>query len=334
MAHEEPQVATKAPESDAQEDIQEGTQKPIFQTTDTKVEQGASLGEHCVTDRPTPSGANPTGEVTKYNEIEVYVTKPADYPHSPSKLLLLLSNATGVHSTNNQLQADKFAAEGFLVVMPDQFGGDPLPSTYTVQEEEENTTIIEKIKMAVASIPKSFTIDTWLARQTPEKVLPILNKVVTSVKEEYADAIANGGGIYAVGYCFGARYVVLLGNELDKEAVAGQRSKDTEAEEGMVKQGPQIKCGAIAHGTQIGKEELANIQVPISIVAVENDSLFPDEVREAAVKSLQERQLEHEQKVFPGVPHGFATAGEYEDAKIQEAQREAFDIMLGWLKSH
>lgn len=51
---------------------------------------------------------------------KVYITKPSDYPHSPSKLLLLLSSGTGIHSVNNQLQADKYASEGFLVVMPDQ----------------------------------------------------------------------------------------------------------------------------------------------------------------------------------------------------------------------
>ncbi len=31
---------------------------------------------------------------------------------------------------------------------------------------------------------------------------------------------------------------------------------------------------------------------------------------------------------------GFAVVGEYEDPKIQEAQRSAFDQMVGWLKSH
>lgn len=51
---------------------------------------------------------------------KVYVAKPSDYPHSPSKLLLLLTGGTGLKSTNNQLQADKYASEGFLVVMPDQ----------------------------------------------------------------------------------------------------------------------------------------------------------------------------------------------------------------------
>jgi len=59
-------------------------------------------------------------EMTKFDDIDTYVTKPADYPHSPNKLLLLLTGGTGVHSTNNQLQADKYAEEGFLVVMPDQ----------------------------------------------------------------------------------------------------------------------------------------------------------------------------------------------------------------------
>ena len=60
-------------------------------------------------------------EVTKFGDVDVYITKPADYPHSPSKLLLLLTGGTGVHSKNNQLQADKYAGEGFLVVMPDQY---------------------------------------------------------------------------------------------------------------------------------------------------------------------------------------------------------------------
>jgi poly(3-hydroxybutyrate) depolymerase len=51
---------------------------------------------------------------------QVYISKPVDYPQSPGKLLLLLTGGTGVASKNNQLQADKYAAEGFLVVMPDQ----------------------------------------------------------------------------------------------------------------------------------------------------------------------------------------------------------------------
>ncbi|EME45777.1 hypothetical protein DOTSEDRAFT_71460 [Dothistroma septosporum NZE10] len=294
------------------------------------------MGEHCTTDRPTPAGEQPTGEIAKLHNVEVYISKPSDYPHAPSKLLLLLTGGTGIHSTNNQIQADKYAAEGFLVVMPDQFAGDPASSISTTQTTaaEQNPSMIEQLKLGVASVAKSFTIDMWLARHTPEKVLPILNKVIDSVKEEFADAVTHGGGIYAVGYCFGAKYVLLLGSELHADVVAGQRSAETHAEEGMVKKGPQIKVGAIAHGTQITSTDLEDCTVPLGIVAVEQDSLFPDEIRDAGVKKLQEKGVEHEVKVYPDVPHGFAVLGDYEDSKIKEKQSEAFQQLLQWLKSH
>lgn len=174
----------------------------------------------------------------------------------------------------------------------------------------------------------------WLARHTPEKVLPTLHTVITGVKEEFADAVSNGGGIYAVGYCFGARYVLLLGGSSSQDSTEGQKSPDAQAEEGAVVHGPQIKVGAIAHGTQITVEEMAECQVPVSVVAVEGDSLFPDEVREEGRKGLEKKGVEHEVKVYEGVPHGFAVLGDYEDQKIVEKQKDAFAQMLAWLKSH
>ncbi|TKA53645.1 hypothetical protein B0A55_10687 [Friedmanniomyces simplex] len=353
MADED--VATRAPESDAQE-----SQTTSGIPGDSKPDQGAaSLGEHCTTDRPTPDGQTPTGEITKYNDIEVYVSKPSDYPHNSGKLLLLLTGGTGVHSTNNQLQADKYAAEGFLVVMPDQyippspdilpshprtscshrepyrFAGDPAPTTTTsTTPAEAHPSLIEQVKLGVASVAKSFTIDMWLARHTPEKVLPLLHHVITSVKEEYADAVSSGGGIYAVGYCFGAKYVLLLSADLHQDVAAGQRAPETQAEEGMAKQGPQIKCGAIAHGTQITAEELAGVSVPMCVVAVKEDPLFPDHVRVQGVEAMQKKGVEHEVEVYEGVPHGFAVLGDYADEGIVEKQKEAFGQMLGWLKKH
>lgn len=90
----------------------------------------ASFSFRCISHRRKPhlqshtrlfkTLTNARQEITKFDNIEAYVTKPADYPHAPSKLLLLLTGGTGIHSTNNQLQADKYASEGFLVVMPDQ----------------------------------------------------------------------------------------------------------------------------------------------------------------------------------------------------------------------
>ena len=118
----------------------------------------------------------------------------------------------------------------------------------------------------------------WLARQTQEKVLPILRKVIDGAKEEFADAVANGGGIYTVGYCFGGKYVCLLGSELPATVAHGQALKNEE--QGMAKDGPLIKAGAFAHGmiatikrrpvlnslgTMVTKEDLEGLKSPISM---------------------------------------------------------------------
>ncbi|MCJ1477880.1 hypothetical protein MMC13_006553 [Lambiella insularis] len=321
----EPEVATKAPENDA-------TEQSLF-PNDSRAQEGLSMGEHCVKDRPAPSDVSPTGEISKIADIDVYIAKPSDYPHSPSKLLLFLSSGTGIHSRNNQLQADQYATKGFLVLMPDQFGGDPAPNTTSHNApQEENPTVIEQVKVKAAETVQSFMLDMWLARQTQEKVLPILTKVVESAKDEFADAVANGGGIYAVGYCFGGKYVLLLAAELPHTVAQGQKQEDEE--QGIVKKEPLIKAGAIAHGTLVTKRDFEAIKSPISMVCVENDQLFPDEVREAGKAYFEENHIEHEIKVYSGMPHGFAVVGEYEDAKIQSAQQSAFTQMVAWLEGH
>ena len=255
----EPEIATKAPESDAAE------ASPF--PGDSQAQSGASMGEHCKTDRPTTG--QPTGEMTKFKDIDVYISKPADYPHSPSKLLLLLTGGTGVKSTNNQLQADMYAGQGFVVVMPDQFSGDPASTTTTAVEEDPS--LIEQVKLRAAETLKSFLIDMWLARHTPEKVLPIIHAVLDNAKDEYADAVANGGGIYAAGYCFGAKYVIILAGEHPDTVISGQQPKDEEA--GMISKGPLIKAGAIAHATLVTREDLLALKAPVAMACVGKMSL-------------------------------------------------------------
>ncbi len=278
-------------------------------------------------------GVGPSGEQSQLGGIDVYISKPSDYPHAPSKLLLFLTGATGLHSENNQIQADNYAKEGFLVVMPDMFSDDPLPGSATYVEEKD-PSIIEQLKLRLADTAKSFQIDMWLARQTPEKVLPILLKVIEAAKDEFADAVANGGGIYSVGYCFGGRMTLLLAGEKSPvdTALWGQAVKDEEA--GVVKKGPYIKAGAIAHATLVTKEDFEGTKVPLAFVCVENDQLFAEDIREAGQKYLTDNTVECEFKTYSGVPHGFGVVGEYEDEKIKTAQAEAFEQMLAWLKEH
>jgi dienelactone hydrolase len=233
--------------------------------------------------------------------MKVYISKPNDYPHQPSKLLLLLTGGTGMHSRNNQIQSDKFASEGFLVVMPDMFDGDYAPNSSTAIEERD-LTMIEQIKLGIADVVKSFNLDMWIARQTPEKVLPILYKVLEGAREEFADAVASGGGIYGVGYCLGGRFLLQLASE--KPAILLEAQKVADEEAGLVKNGPHIKAGAIAHAALVTKEDFEGLKPPMLLVCVENDQLFSQETLNGAETYLKVHTIEHEIKIFPGVPHG------------------------------
>jgi dienelactone hydrolase len=228
----------------------------------------------------------------------------------------LLTGGTGLKSVNNQIQADKFASEGFLVVMPDLFDGDPAPNSDTTipLEGEEGMEVgggsgsfLDIFKTKAVETAKAFFIDMWLARHTEEKVMPLLSKVIDACRDEYADAVSHGGGIYAVGYCFGGRYILLLGAERapaqGMNLWPGAAPADEEANEPK-KAGPFIKAGAIAHATQVSPDDFTGLKVPVSFVCVEDDPLFPDEVRTAGEDYMSKNNVEHEVQVYPGVPHG------------------------------
>ncbi|KAM7198028.1 alpha/beta-hydrolase [Rhypophila sp. PSN 637] len=329
----EPEIATKAPESDANE-----APAPAAPAAPT-------LSDHCTSDRPAPVGVASTGEITKLAEVDVYISKPADYPHTPSKLLLLLTNGTGHKSINNQIQADRFASEGYVVVMPDLFEGDEAPNSKAIPDSPGTTeppSFLDTFKIKAAETAKSFLIDMWLARHTEEKVMPILRKVIDAAKDEFADAISYGGGIYAVGYCFGGKYVLLLAAEKPVHAEgaglampwsASSKPADEEASQPKTV-GPYIKAGALAHATMVSKDDFVGLKAPVSVVSVENDPMFPDEVRTAGEDYMTKNNVEHEVQVYPGVPHGFAVVGEYDDEHIKSAQETAFEQMLKWIKEH
>lgn len=258
------------------------------------------------TEAPTAS-QTPTGEMTKFNDIDCYITKPADYPHAPSKLLLYLTNGTGIHAPANKLQADAYAEKGYLVIMPDQFAGDFAPNNVFAASDDQ-TSFLEALKLRAAEVAKSFRLDMWLARQTPASVLPRLTKVLGAVKEEFADAVQAGGGVYCVGVSVGGRHALLLASELGADVLEGQTDVSEEAagkvEEGMIRRGPAVKAAVILHGATIEREDFAGVKSPVGLLSVDEDPLFSDEVREAGIKSLKEKGVECQEWVYPGVPHG------------------------------
>lgn len=185
-----------------------------------------------------------------------------------------------------------------------RFDGDAAPNTVPEPASPTQISLLERVKLSITEGAKSFLIDMWLARHTPEKVMPRLLKVIESAKEEFADAIANGGGIYVVGYCVGAKYALLLADEHIDSTVWGEPKTGDAKEDGVDKQGPQIKAVAIAHGAQVTPDDIAAVKAPVYLICVQDDPLFPEEVLQAGIEILEKNQVVHEVKIYPGVPHG------------------------------
>lgn len=137
--------------------------------------------------------------------------------------------------------------------MPDLFSGDAAPVATTFSDEAGS--ILDQVRLRAVEAAKSFMIDMWMARHTPEKVLPVLHRVIDGCREKFADAVRHGDGIYAVGYCVGGRHVLLLGSE-----TPGPADADADEEAGAVRRGPWIKAGALAHAASVSPDDFTNLK--------------------------------------------------------------------------
>ncbi|KAK5682333.1 hypothetical protein LTS10_005459 [Elasticomyces elasticus] len=149
------------------------------------------------------------GELKKIGGIDSYVIYPED--KQTEKAILILPDVIGHEFINAQLIADQFAANGYFVVMPDLFEGDP-------------------IKL---NRPEGFDIMAWLQKSGPEgkghgtgQVDPIVTAVIKEMRENLG--VKKLG---SVGYCFGAKYVARFmakGKGIDVGAMAHPSFVDAE----------------------------------------------------------------------------------------------------------
>lgn len=105
------------------------------------------------------------------------------YPESKKTdtAIILLTDVIGIRWPNPQLIADQFAANGYFVVMPDIFNGDPLK----------------------LNRPADFDFPAWRLKHGTDVVDPIVEATIKELKEKHGVK-----KIGLVGYCFGAKSVV------------------------------------------------------------------------------------------------------------------------------
>ncbi|GLI80641.1 hypothetical protein PoHVEF18_008998 [Penicillium ochrochloron] len=124
------------------------------------------------------------GSFQQVGGVETYISYPTD--RSTKRTILLLTDVLGHRFINAQLIADQLAANGYFVVMPDLFHGDPVP----------------------LNRPAGWDLMAWL-KGPPGHLLPRVEPVVKAV---FGEMKSNFGceRVGAIGYCFGAKYAVRL----------------------------------------------------------------------------------------------------------------------------
>ncbi|TQD72037.1 hypothetical protein C1H46_042433 [Malus baccata] len=134
-------------------------------------------GPLCCSNPPTLNPSSGTGHVEKLGGLDSYVTGSPD-----SKLaVLLISDIFGFEAPNLRKLADKVAAAGFFVVVPNFLNKDPY-----VPED--------------ANRP----LPVWIKDHGPDKAFEDAKPVLEALKSKGVSAIG------AVGFCWGAKVVVEL----------------------------------------------------------------------------------------------------------------------------
>lgn len=133
---------------------------------------------HCFENPPTLNPSCGKGSVEVFEGLHTYITGPRD----SKKAILLISDAFGYEAPNLRKLADKYADEGYLVLAPDFFYGDP----------------------ALLGIVPNFDIPKWRAAHTAEKGAEDALAIITALKNKGVSAVG------AVGFCWGGEVVVRL----------------------------------------------------------------------------------------------------------------------------
>ncbi|EWZ01372.1 hypothetical protein FOYG_01016 [Fusarium oxysporum NRRL 32931] len=230
----------------------------------------------------------PTGKMIKLDSgLDAYIaTAPADKAHKGTGIVYI-ADIFGIW-TNSKLMADQFAANGYTTIIPDIFNGDVMP----------------------LPMPEGLDIMSWITKgakgdnpHTPAQIDPIIAESIKTLKEQGATKIG------AVGYCFGAKYVIRNYN-------AG------------------IDVGYVAHPSFVEEEELKAITGPLSIAAAQTDNIFPAEKRHRSEEILIETGKPFQINLFSHVEHGFAVRADLKDKRKKFAKEQAFFQAVQWFDEY
>ncbi|KAJ7625893.1 dienelactone hydrolase [Roridomyces roridus] len=235
-----------------------------------------------------PHEGAPKGTFIPIAEVQTYISRPPTSAKE-NRVILYFPDVWGIDTfVNGQLLCDFFAAQGFLVLALDYFRGDPV-HLHRKSRTEPNP---------------GFDYEEWKAKhQAFAKVA--VPKWIDAVKEQFGTPETKYA---AVGYCFGAPYVMDALSESSSTACVG----------------------AFAHPAFLNESHFINCARPILLSCAQTDHTFPTASRHRAEELLMEKNRTFQVQLFSGIEHGFALRGNMEDAYERYTKEESASGIVRW----
>jgi len=247
----------------------------------------------------------PTGVVEKITNLDCYVSKPEG--GSKAKTIVFITDIFGWDTPNSRLLADEYAKAGFYVYVPDLLHGDSISHDLlqTIAPRDPGSRTI--VQVGIDNAKTMATFGPWAGRHSEAVVKPLLEEFIKYIK---ADPLT--GKIGAVGFCWGARYVLLL------------------AADGT------IDAGVANHPAMATQADFEAINKPVQINVGTNDIFLPNETVEQVKSGLMEQKpdLPTEINVFQDAVHGFAVRGDITSPKEKENKDASASATIRWFKKY
>ncbi|ORY48902.1 alpha/beta-hydrolase [Rhizoclosmatium globosum] len=252
--------------------------------------------------------AIPQGRIETIAGHNVYVAKPASFnPNSSIKLVVIATDIFGYTLANPRLVADKYAAKGYLCLVPDLFKGTEASASMMAAADDmssEKSGFGSKI-LGFGSV--LWNMSGFLLRNNAAGGCKIVEDVITEARSKYS--LTN---VYLQGYCWGGTIGIKLAQKV-----------------GVVDAVVAAHPGPISFPTDI-----QNLVTPIFFALAEKDD-FVKEKHWAEMRALLAKKegFKYSLEIFEKTDHGFAVRGSETDEFVNMQRQKAFDAAVAFFES-